>query len=47
MDKDIDYIRLVDQARLGDKESLEQLVKLAKSWMSKGCEHTSSGIFQT
>jgi DNA-directed RNA polymerase specialized sigma24 family protein len=30
MDKDIDYIRLVDQARLGDKESLDHLVKLAQ-----------------
>lgn len=30
MDKDIDHIRLVDQARLGDKESLEQLAKLAQ-----------------
>ncbi len=30
MDKNIDHIRLVEQARLGDKKSLDQLVKLAQ-----------------
>ncbi|MHC4212821.1 MAG: RNA polymerase sigma factor [Planctomycetota bacterium] len=30
MDKDIDHISLVEQARLGDKKSLDQLVKLSQ-----------------